>query len=261
MKKLISIITVCFNETSEKINETFNSILEQDYHSIEFIVIDGNSSSETINAIKPYLNSIDHYVSEPDNGIFDAMNKGLMLANGTWVCFMNVGDSFYKNDVLSNLFHKYDGISEIIYGNVFKKKLGLVYSPKKLNKYIFYDSGICHQSMLIKTSIFNNIGFFDLNVNLYGDADWVMNAFINDIKFNYINEIVSNYEGGGVSSNASNLKNDRKQFLKKYFSLKEIIFYFIYSSLNKALIRVKRLLRMNFFYDLFILLVCLIFCN
>lgn len=261
MASLISVITVCFNESCDKIQNTFNSILEQDYPFIEFIVIDGNSSSETINSIQPYLKSIHHFVSEPDNGVFDAMNKGLKLASGTWICFMNVGDSFYKHDILSKLIYNYDGISEIIYGNVFKKKVGLVFSPYKLNKYTFYHSGICHQSMLIKASAFNKIGFFDLNVNLYGDADWVMKAFINGIKFNYINEIVSYYEGGGLSSDIRNLRDDRKQFLKKYFSLIEIIFYFIYSSLNKSLIKVKRMLRMNFIYHLFILLVCLMFCN
>lgn len=100
---LISIITVCRN-VGEAIGETIESILKQTYPNIELIVIDGASTDSTVEVIKQYENKLACWISEPDNGIYDAMNKGLRNATGEWVNFMNVGDSFADDNVLQTIF-------------------------------------------------------------------------------------------------------------------------------------------------------------
>jgi len=244
----ISVITVCYNESKEKIQNTFESILKQNYKPIEFIVIDGGSNKKTLESIQPYIRQIDHFISESDNGIFDAMNKGLSLATGSWICFMNVGDTFYKSSVLSSLMNSNYGNSEILYGDVYKTNYGLIESPAKLNKYVFYDTGICHQAMLARKSVFQKIGSFDLNTNLYGDADLIMKAHIDGVRFFHVPEIICTYEGGGATSHNASLSRDRRNYLIKYYSYDERITYYIRSLFNRIVYRIIRFdLRMPYY--------------
>lgn len=100
---LISIITVCRN-AGDAVGETIESILKQSYPKIELIVIDGASTDNTVSIIRKYESKLAYWISEPDKGIYDAMNKGLQHANGEWVSFINIGDSFAADDVLSHTF-------------------------------------------------------------------------------------------------------------------------------------------------------------
>ena len=102
-KPLISIITVVFN--GEKyLEETIQSVINQTYSNVEYIIIDGGSSDGTLDIIKKYEERIDYWVSEKDKGIYDAMNKGIDVASGEWINFMNAGDGFYADDVLDKIF-------------------------------------------------------------------------------------------------------------------------------------------------------------
>lgn len=116
----ISIITVSWN-CVDTIETTILSIINQTYSNIEYIVIDGGSTDGTVDIIKKYLNSISHWVSEPDDGIYEAMNKGIEIATGEWINFMNSGDTFTHNDVVSDIFvDEYTGV-DVIYGNAIEK--------------------------------------------------------------------------------------------------------------------------------------------
>ena len=97
-KTKITIITVVYNALNH-VEDTLKSIFEQDYSNKEIIIIDGESTDGTLELISKYQDNIDHLISEKDNGVYDAMNKGIKLSNGNWICFMNAGDIFYKNDV------------------------------------------------------------------------------------------------------------------------------------------------------------------
>ena len=99
---LISIITITYNE-EKYLEKTIQSVINQNYKNFEYIVIDGNSTDNTVNIIKKYKNNIDCYINEKDSGIYDAMNKGINKANGRWINFMNGGDTFANNSVLKNL--------------------------------------------------------------------------------------------------------------------------------------------------------------
>ena len=102
-KPLISIITVIYND-GKKLEETILSILSQTYDNLEFIIIDGSSTDETIDIIKKYEDKIDYWISEKDSGIFDAMNKGILAAKGDYINFMNAGDFFITNFTFNNFY-------------------------------------------------------------------------------------------------------------------------------------------------------------
>lgn len=114
----ISVVTVCYN-AADTIEKTMLSVLNQTYHDIEYIIIDGGSTDGTVEIIRKYADRIAYWVSEPDKGIYDAMNKGIKVATGEWINFMNAGDSFVNSNVLDRLmnFHK-DGL--ILYGNIIR---------------------------------------------------------------------------------------------------------------------------------------------
>mgnify|MGYP000895745767 FL=1 len=149
---LISIITVVYN-CKDDLEMTIKSIIDQTYPNIEYIVIDGNSNDGTIDIIKKYQNKITYWISEPDEGIYDAMNKGIRQSTGDWINFMNAGDRFYDQNILSSLFIPVPkpstdiiyGDTEFIYtfGKYIRKPASLTYLKESM---IF-----CHQSSFVRT--------------------------------------------------------------------------------------------------------------
>ena len=102
---IISVITVCYNAVAN-IEETMLSVLNQRYDKVEYIVIDGGSKDGTLDVIKKYANKLAYWISEPDKGIYDAMNKGIAKATGDWINFMNAGDKFINEEVLNKRHYK-----------------------------------------------------------------------------------------------------------------------------------------------------------
>ena len=102
---LISIVTVSYNAVLT-IEQTILSVINQTYPNVEYIIIDGGSTDGTVDIIKKYEDKIAYWVSEPDKGIYDAMNKGVVVATGEWINFMNAGDIFTDGDVIDKLFHQ-----------------------------------------------------------------------------------------------------------------------------------------------------------
>ena len=112
----ISIVTISYNIVSS-IEKTILSVISQTYSNIEYIVIDGGSTDGTVDIIKKYSNKISYWVSERDKGIYDAMNKGIEAATGDWINFMNAGDLFFHNNVISEIIPFLDNNVDIIYGD------------------------------------------------------------------------------------------------------------------------------------------------
>ena len=101
---LITVVTVVFNGEAT-LEQTIQSVVNQTYDNVEYIIVDGGSKDRTLDIIKKYEDRIDYWQSEPDKGIYDAMNKGIELANGDWINFMNSGDSFYNECVIKNIYY------------------------------------------------------------------------------------------------------------------------------------------------------------
>lgn len=228
----VTIITVCYNAERE-IEKTLLSVIGQTYDNIEYIVIDGKSKDSTVSIIHSYLNSIDIFLSEPDGGIYDAMNKGISLASGKWVCFMNAGDVFYDKEVLGKVFQnkKYD--SDVVYGDtVHLTKYGAYLfkagQPAELIRHLPF----CHQSCFVQTETLKQYKF-NLHYKFAADYDFFYKLYCKKDKFYRIAIPIAIYENvEGLST--TNIDKVEKE-------------YFAINGLSKSKIqnykeKVKRLL-------------------
>jgi glycosyltransferase involved in cell wall biosynthesis len=217
-RELVSVIVVCYNEIPHKIQTTLDSIASQDYPEVEIIVIDGGSSEETLGPFDAFRTQIGYFVSEPDEGIFDAMNKGVSRAKGEWVTFMNIGDSFCAPNSLDNLLRYYSESYDVLYGDPIKGKSKVTKSPRCLNRYVFYSQGICHQALISRYSMFERMGAFDTKYKVGGDVDWIYRVYKGGARFKYVPIPICNYEGGGASSDYRLCSAEISRFRRENFS-------------------------------------------
>lgn len=226
--KQLSIITICFNEPN--LEETCESIVNQTWQDFEWIVIDGGSNKETLNIFEKYKYRIDKFVSEPDNGIYNACNKGIKLATGKYLNFMNAGDSFYHNEILK-IFNCISNTtsSDVYYGEcelvLNDKNKSLSHFPNKISSVFFILSNICTQGMFIDKKLFDLFGGFCENYKACADYEKWLQFFTNQINFEYLPIIVAKYDLNGISSNkkTQNLtRKERTEICSNYFSIKEI---------------------------------------
>lgn len=173
-----SVITVTYN--AEKVLEdTIQSVIAQTYRHLEYIIIDGQSADATPGIIKKYRPYIHTVVSEPDKGIYDAMNKGLALATGDYICFLNAGDCFHKEDTLAGIVRsiRSNELPDVIYGEtalVDEKRhfirMRRLSAPEKLNWKSFKQGMlVCHQAFFVKRTLAVP---YDLRYRWSSDFDW-----------------------------------------------------------------------------------------
>ena len=245
----ISIITVTFN--SEKtIRDTIESVHSQDYDNIEHVIIDGDSKDNTIEIVKSYGDKISYFISEKDDGIYDAMNKGIKLAEGTWTIFLNSGDIFYDENILLNfskILEKKD--EDVIHADTVVRYENMKYnSSSKIFNHKTHRIPFCHQSSFTKTSILNK-NLFNLKYKLSSDFELFLRLFKQKKKFTKVNMIIAEIESGGLSD------TNRFQVLKENFDILKtnkmltlsrsmIIFDFIYLFISKI---IKTLIPNKFF--------------
>jgi glycosyltransferase involved in cell wall biosynthesis len=197
----VSIVTVSYNAVST-IEQTIQSVLNQNYDNIEYVVIDGQSTDGTREIIEKYKDRLDYYVSEPDNGIYDAMNKGVKIATGDIIAFLNA-DDWYEKDVVSAVSQKFIySDADIVYGdtNIIDKNGKKSISRKRTVENIWKNIIACHQSIFVKRNLFFKIGMFDLSYEIAADYDWLLRAYIYGARFAEIDTVISNYRIGGFSS-------------------------------------------------------------
>jgi acetyltransferase-like isoleucine patch superfamily enzyme len=231
-KPLISIITIVY-EDELSIEETILSVLEQTYDNIEYIVIDGGSKDKTLDVIKKYEQYIDLWVSEPDNGIYDAWNKGLLAATGDWLNFMNCGDIFVKQDTVANVFVDKDySDSDIIFGNSYMKKengdVSAIKSSAPIARLRFAPV-YRHGASFIRTSVHKK-HLYDLSKKKFGYAlDFynINTLYLNGYRFKKIDEEILTFLLDGVSNQP--FKSIYYDFListEKCFSIGALLFFF-----------------------------------
>jgi len=235
---LICVITVVYNGVST-IERTIKSIIGQTFLNIEYIVIDGGSSDGTNDVIKKYESRINYSISEPDLGIYDAMNKGILKSTGEWIIFMNSGDVFSSENVLFDLSIKIMiSNAHIIYGNTIIKENNIVIiPPNKIRKSFFLLETICHQSVFFNRSVFDIIGLYNLKYKILADREVLLKAIIAKMSFMYVNVEVCVWESVGFSLNNLNLFKIEELDLKNtYFSYIEQIMIRIYKKLSNYII-------------------------
>ena len=212
----ITIITVCFN-ASDSIEHTMLSVLHQTYKNIEYIVVDGDSQDNTLEKIqvikKDYLDRDIKVVSEKDKGIYDAMNKGIRMASGSWILFLNSGDSFYNENVISEIFESYvDNGESIIYGKtVFYDAQNKKIENVRYSDYEFMPA--CHQSIFTRASELKN-NPFDLDFKITADFVFYYKLYKRNPKYLKSDRIISIYDTNGISR--TQYINVTKEHLKLY---------------------------------------------
>jgi glycosyltransferase involved in cell wall biosynthesis len=198
---LVSVITVVRNGAAH-LRETIESVIGQSWPNTEFIIIDGASTDGTLDIIRSYDQNIDYWVSEPDNGIFDAMNKGITLAQGALIGLLNA-DDWYEPGALETAATAYRG----------EKKQGIYFGDKYLVhvdlglKYEFRGSlefwrgmTICHQAMFVHREAYERLGYYDQAYRLAADFDFFVRAILSGIPFIRLDRFVVNFRDDGASA-------------------------------------------------------------
>lgn len=222
---VVSIITITYN-ASRWLERTILSILSQSNSNIEYIIIDGGSTDGTVDIIKQYASGISYWVSEPDKGIYDAMNKGLQKATGDYVWFINAGDSLYTSDTVQrvvSLVQKKKVLPDIIYGetsiideNGNSQGRRRLKAPDKLSwKSFRMGMLVCHQSFITKRTI---VPLYDLTYRYSSDFDWCIRCMKQAKSIYNTRMVLSNFLEGGVSTtqHKASLK-ERYDVMCKYY--------------------------------------------
>lgn len=220
----LSIITINFNN-SFGLQKTIQSVIEQTYSDFEFIVIDGGSSDSSVDVIKQYADKIAYWESEPDKGIYHAMNKGIKKAKGEYCLFLNSGDYLVNNDVLKNVYQELVD-EDIIYGNgrreIADKTTVLVEMPSTLTLDYFSSNSLFHPSTFIKRTLFDTYGLYNESNKIVSDWEFfIKTIMIHDVSVKKIVVEIAVVEEGGISRTPDAkqmLNNEIDSVLKRYFS-------------------------------------------
>ena len=253
----ISIITVNYNDI-EGLKRTFNSVFFQNYQEFEYIVIDGGSTDGSKDIIEQNSDKINYWISEPDSGVYQAMNKGILKATGEYLFFLNSGDTFKDEFSINRIIPELENEDfiyfdiESIEGN---NKEVLTY-PDSLSFEYLHDDVPCHQSTFIKKGMFEKYGLYDEKLRIVSDWKFFILAICKyNATYKHVSSVVTNFYKGGLSSSvgsyekmklerATVLENEFKIFLedlKTINSLKRLIRSLRKSKKSQFLIKLKLL--------------------
>jgi glycosyltransferase involved in cell wall biosynthesis len=244
----VSIITVCYN-AQDYIENAIISILTQDYEDIEYIIVDGKSTDRTMDIVYKYKDHITRIISEKDQGIYDAMNKGIKAASGDLIYFLNADDRLYDSQVVSDVVRQLGKRQDVslLYGNVVyvynEGEKNAIKRFAKINRCTIIHEDLCHQSVFAKRSLFEMIGLFDLQYKICADYDWLLKAFLKSKSpFLYFNRIIAYFHYGGMHAQFE--KEQERERLKvklKYWpSWKYYTLNFVYRGWRK----IKKILKL-----------------
>lgn len=226
---IVTVITVVYNGEAS-ISDTITSVINQDYKNVEYIIIDGGSTDKTLEIIKSFGDKIDLWVSERDQGIYDAMNKGITLANGNWINFMNSGDRMTKPDTLSQIFNQKPE-ADLVYGDALIEHEGYsVLFPVHPINTIWKNSPFCHQACFVKSEVMKNYKF-DLQYKIGADHDLFYRAYKNNLTFKYIPVLVCLFDGRDGTTKkriVQAIKDKRDIALKHEYSTAKRLYYRFY---------------------------------
>ncbi len=235
----VSIITVCFN--SEKtIERAIKSVLNQTYQNIEYIIVDGKSTDNTLDIIKQYEPLFDgrmKIISEPDNGIYDAMNKGISYAKGLWIGILN-SDDFYEKDAVEKIVITAQNVQTdyaILYGATRFLRNGVEDTVSLVSHHFLKERMISHPSCFVHKKVYQDFGVYDVNYVSVADYDFMLRMYqCGMVNFIPVYDIITNFRIGGMSASRTayldllKLKRNYKMITKNRYiqlRLKDFICY------------------------------------
>ena len=203
----LSIVTICKNEAAS-IPQTLKSVLSQSFSGYEHIIIDGGSTDETMDIVRSYQNKILKIISEPDRGIWHAMNKGISLAEGEYLYFLNAGDTLFDQEVLKDIFNEVKHEEELIYGNIVdsysERQVLKKFSDTLSVKYLMSNM-ICHQAMFTRKTLFKRYGYFDESFKLLADYDFLWRCIVkHKATYRHVDRTIAYYDMNGLTADPRN---------------------------------------------------------
>jgi glycosyltransferase involved in cell wall biosynthesis len=198
-KPLVTVVTVVRNG-KEHIERTIQSVLDQTYENIQYVIIDGASTDGTIDIIRKYDHAIAYWVSEPDTGIYDAMNKGIDLSAGDWINFMNSGDRFYENSTVQKVIENHPGDADLIYGHhqmIYDPGFSKLQEAKEM-KNLWKGMVFCHQSVFVKRALMKMYKF-NIRNKIAADFELLYALYINKYVFYNSDIVISAITAEGFS--------------------------------------------------------------
>lgn len=224
---LISIITVVYNG-ERYLEQTIQSVLNQSYPNKEYIIVDGASTDNTCNIIRRYEDKIKYWVSESDNGIYDAINKGISLSKGALIGIVNSDDWLEASalESIAEYFIQYSDI-DVFHGICRFFKNENEYMMRGSSHYAFPDGMIEHPTFFIKREVYDTYGLYSLDYSSASDLDFIYRIYTNNARFLLISKVISNFRDGGISDSFLGFKetltirrkykflNRRRYFLEK----------------------------------------------
>lgn len=212
----LSIITINLNHAGG-LQRTFRSIIEQSFQDFEYILIDGDSNDGSIEVIDSFRHRINHMLVEGDSGIYNAMNKGIQLASGDYLLFLNSGDALYSNKTLKSIIPNLRN-EKIIYGDlIWRDGLRTCY-PSHLQFSFLKKRSLPHQASFIKKEVFDHVGLYDENLRITGDWKFFLSAICKfNVSYKKIDQIIAIQEPGGISDSVN--RNIGVEILKEKYSV------------------------------------------
>jgi glycosyltransferase involved in cell wall biosynthesis len=176
---MLSIITINYNNAFD-LERTIKSVSEQSWKEFEYIVIDGGSTDGSVEVLKKFSSDITYHVSEPDNGIYHAMNKGILKAAGEYLLMLNAGDVLLDKNILKKVFDENNFKEDIIYSDVFRESKGVIFTesifPDRLNFMFLRNGAISHQAAFIRRKLHDIVGLYDEKMKLSSDWSFILLA-------------------------------------------------------------------------------------
>lgn len=220
---IISIITITYN-AGETLERTIKSIINQSYANIEYIIIDGKSTDNTVEIIKSYADNVNYWISEPDRGLYHAMNKGIAAATGDYLWFINAGDEIYDTDILKSVFSS-KPYADIYYGNTVMTDMDgeiigdrRLAPPQKLTWRSFKKGMlVSHQSIIVKRSIAE---YYNLKYRFSADFEWCIQALQKADNVTNTELTLSKFLDGGITKkNIVPSLKERFDIMRRYYGL------------------------------------------
>lgn len=252
----VSIITINYNNV-DGLEKTIESVINQTHNDIEYLVIDGGSNDGSVEIIKQYAEKINYYISEKDDGIYNAMNKGISKATGDYLLFINSGDSLIDSNILTEIMSE-NRVEDLIYGNLLlydAEKQWTWNLPDKLTFRDFYNSTIPHPGTFIKHELFNKVGLYDETLKIVSDWKFFLLALTKySASYVHINKIITKYSYDGISSREENFRKidaERYEVLRSEFNFM-LDDYVELEKLSSEMKKIKNSLKIRkFFKSLF----------
>lgn len=222
----ISIITVVYNN-EKTIKDAMQSVLGQTYKNIEYVIIDGKSNDNTVNLINGYKEKLGYFISENDNGLYDAMNKGINASTGDVIGILNSDDLYQDSAVIADVMEQFnnDPHLDILYGDlVYVKsddtnKVVRNWKSKTYYKRFFENANVPpHPSLFVRSKVYKEVGVFDLNYKLAADYELMLRLFKkHNFKSKYFNRLIIKMRlGGATNQSFTNIINQNKEILKAW---------------------------------------------